>query len=372
MLTRVETFFSRDVADFRARLSQLDASLDTSLPATRNQTYRDLAEAMHAIEAACRRLESTIGANPDLLAETQQRFQAETAEFFDKSWIGSRARTKPRGYPGDYLLLNTIYDEQPKSPGLGGYIDLYIMDMVLAHSVRARWQAIRQFLSDELARRRENVSILNVACGPCREYVAGINDVGASNVRITCLDNDPEALDFVQTKIAPTAPGISELKCTRYNALRMKSADATIRNFGRSDIIYSIGLCDYIEDRYMIEMLAGWRESLSDDGVLFVAFKDARRYDKTPYQWLLDWHFYQRTEEDCRRLFEQAGFNMDGLETTRDATGVIINFVSRTRVATPVRVDTAETIGAPHITPAGERAQRDAGVATNSTSSETP
>ncbi len=362
MLTRVETFFSRDVAEFRNKLSLVEKSLDPSLPATRNQTYRDLAEAMHEIEAACRRLESTIGVNPELLADTQKRFQAATAEFFEQSWIGARARTKPRGYPGDYLLLNTIYDEQPKSPGLGGYIDLYIMDMVLAHSVRARWQMLRQFLSEELAQRGDNVSILNVACGPCREYVAGINDSQVAGVRVTCLDNDSEALDFVSTNVAPSAQGIADLQCARYNALRMKSADATIRNFGRSDIIYSIGLCDYIEDRYMIEMLAGWRDSLTENGVLLVAFKDTRRYDQTPYQWLLDWHFYQRTEEDCRRLFEQAGYNMEGLETTRDATGVIINFVSRARVFTPVRLDTAETLAAPHALPAAERAGANSAV----------
>jgi hypothetical protein len=140
-----------------------------------------------------------------------------------------------------------------------------------------------------------------------------------------------------------------EIVCQRYNALRMKSAEATRRLFGASDVIYSIGLCDYITDDYMISILEGWRNSLADEGVLLVAFKDAPRYDKTPYQWLLDWHFFQRTEDDCRMLFQQAGFDMQELEMSRDATGVIMNFVSRAKTPA-VRIDDSHRIRrAPHL-----------------------
>ncbi len=349
MLTRVETFFAREVADFRARLANLEASLDPAAPVTHNAAYDQLTCIMHDAETACRRLQATIGADADLLADTQQRFQAATSSFFEQSWIGNRARMKPRGYPGDYLLLNTIYNRQPMSPGLGGYLDLYIMDLLLAQSVRARWRQLRQFLNEELAERTGDVAVMNVACGPCREYLAGIDPPEGVRVHVTCLDNDQEALDFVQANIIPEARGVADIRCARYNALRMKSANATIRNFGRSDVIYSIGLCDYIEDPYMIEMLAGWRESLAEGGVMFVAFKDIRRYDPTPYQWLLDWHFFPRTEEDCRALFEKAGFDTGGLEMSRDATGVIMSFVSRVKAATTVRFDAPETAAKPPV-----------------------
>jgi hypothetical protein len=350
MQTRTDLFFGREVQAFHERLTQLNDAVPPSAPAQHDATYRRLKEAMQDMVDACRRLETVIRHDASLLRDTQRRFQDATAQWFDRSWIGQRARSKPRGYPGDYLLLNTIYDEEPKSPGLGGYIDLYIMDLLLAHSVRARWQAMRSFLMEELSSRRQEVAILNVACGPCREYVAGLAGVASVPVRITCLDNDQEALDFVTANIADRLAGAAELRTQRYNALRMKSAEATIRNFGRSDIIYSIGLCDYISDDYMIAILEGWRESLNEGGVLLVAFKDTERYDETPYQWLLDWHFFQRTEEDCRNLFQQAGYNLEDLQMTRDATGVIMNFVSRARVASPHRID-GPHVGAASLSP---------------------
>ena len=119
----------------------------------------------------------------------------------------------------------------------------------------------------------------------------------------------------------------------------MRSAGAIIEKFGRNDIIYSVGLADYIPDKLLIPMLSAWQGAVNPGGVVYVAFKDARRYDKVEYQWLMDWHFLQRTEDDCRRLLELAGYDMDHIETSRDETGVILHYVSRSKVPAFVRFD---------------------------------
>jgi hypothetical protein len=53
----------------------------------------------------------------------------------------------------------------------------------------------------------------------------------------------------------------------------------------------------------------------------------------------VDWHFFQRREEDCRCLFEQAGYDMDRLQIARDSTGVIMNFIGWVEAGVSVRVD---------------------------------
>jgi hypothetical protein len=65
-------------------------------------------------------------------------------------------------------------------------------------------------------------------------------------------------------------------------------------------------------------------------------------YDKTEYQWLMDWYFFQRTEDDFRRLFAKAGYDLEQIESSRDAIGVIINFLYRDKASSVVRVDPAE------------------------------
>jgi SAM-dependent methyltransferase len=282
---------------------------------------------------------AAIGDDADLLQETQQRFQHETDPWFRKSWFANHARTKPRGFPGDFEMLAVMYDRTVRSRGFGGYLDFRLLDLTLGHAVPARLRIAREFLIAELSSRRGDVSILDVACGPCREYLHGLPHPHDCRVHVTCVDNDREALEYVAANVVPTAPEIAEFKFVRHNALRMISAKANIRHFGRSDIMYSVGLADYIPDRHLVPMLQAWRESLHPGGVLYVAFKDIDRYDKTPYEWFLDWHFLRRTEADCRRLFHEAGFDPARIEMNRDETGVIMNFVHRLAKAPIVRVD---------------------------------
>ncbi len=203
------------------------------------------------------------------------------------------------GYPGDYAILTAIYDRLPKSPGIGGYLDLYFLNTQLGRAVPARLRAAREFLIQELERRGGEVSVLNVACGPCREYTEDFEIPRGVRPRITCIDSDQEALDFARRNLALLNGRMPDVSCVRYNALRMSSAKRNLEAFGRPDIIYSIGLFDYITDRHLVPILKGLRETLADGGVLYVAFKDADRYDKTVYQWMVDWFFLQRTEQQC-------------------------------------------------------------------------
>ena len=341
MKTAVEAFFADHVSTFTRELAEFDAQIDPQAEARKDECLDRLTDAIHRSLRACRRIESLLGDDREQLKAAQERFREEIAPWFDRSWLMHRAKAKPRGYPGDYKLLAAMYDNVPKSLGIGGYVDLYLLNSTLGRAVRARLAAARRFLSEEVSRRGGDVFVLNVACGPCREYLDGIERPDECNVHVTCIDQDEQALDYVKTHVIAAGNGVPDIHCTRYNALRMSSATANIKKFGRADVIYSIGLCDYIPDRYLVRMLRGWRDSLNEAGVLYVALKDATLYDKNECQWLADWFFFQRTEQDCRELYRQAGFEVDGLEMTRDASGVIMNFISRVKRPTLVRVDGA-------------------------------
>jgi extracellular factor (EF) 3-hydroxypalmitic acid methyl ester biosynthesis protein len=339
MRATVESFFAKDVPELTRRLSNLAARVDPAAMPQEDEHLRELDEAICQSRGACRFTEALIAGEQPLLRNVQQRFRDQIAEWFDRSWFMFRAKQKPRGYPGDYELLTGIYDRQPKTRGLGGYLDLYFLNTTLARAVRARLKAAKLFLVREVSRRRGDVAILNVACGPCREYVDGLLHPPDCRIHVTCIDADRQALEYVRCHVATVGIDLPAMDYACYNALRMSSARNNIRKFGSCDIIYSIGLCDYIPDKYLVPMLRGLRDSLNRNGVLYVALKDADRYDKTEYQWHVDWHFYQRTEENCLRLFRQAGFHDGALEMARDETGVIMNFTARVKRPTRLRVD---------------------------------
>jgi len=335
----VENFFTVDIAKFIHTLEGLARDIRPDAIPARDEHWKILNESLCQSVDACRSLELEIGDNDSLLKEVQDRFRAAIHDWVTLSWIANRSISKPSGFPGDYLMLHAIYEGIPIAKGLGGYMDLCLLDLTLGKAVKARMEATRQFLLDEVANRHGDTRILNIASGPCREYIDWKQRPVDGQLHLTCLDNNPDSLDFVRRTVQPTASGISSMQLERYNVLRTRSSSATIKKFGTFDIIYSIGLCDYLPDDYLVGMFQSWQQALKENGVLFIAFKDTERYDKTPYQWHLDWHFLQRTQEEIVALFNKAGFDIQDLEITRDVTGVIINFISRQSTKPVFRFD---------------------------------
>ena len=324
----IQDFFGSDVAAMESALAELDRQIPAHAEPRFDERYDTLSRIMATASAACVKLEAQIGFDLELLQATRQQFFETLTPWFDRSWIGERARHKPRGYPGDYKLLTVLYDHRPISKGLPGYIDLFLLELTLTCSIRSRWQKIREFLRGEVASRKGDVSILNVASGSCREYHEPLEVKTDRQILLQCLDNDQEALDYVRDHVV-AGSGIDEFRLDRFNVLRLVSSRGAIRRYGKFDIVYSIGLFDYIPDEPLIAILKSCRELLNPGGVAYINFKDIEKYDKTPYQWWMDWHFFARTVDDCKQLFSHAGYDMGGLTTSRDDTGVIVNFVSR-------------------------------------------
>ncbi|MHC4875165.1 MAG: class I SAM-dependent methyltransferase family protein [Planctomycetota bacterium] len=354
----VDHFFDTSVKEFQTELAAVEAlSRQDSSPES-NDILDQLTTAIHRSREACRDFGTQLQGSPDVLKQAQQTFREAIAPWFDQSWFMHRARVKPRGYPGDYQTLTGIYDQIPKSKGFGGYLDRYFLESDLARAVRGRLRDVQQFLIEEISERTEPISVLDVASGPGREYSKGFPPPRVP-VSLHCVDTDLEALEFLNSHIDPALSRSVDVTSHRYNALKMSSVKANLETFGECDIIYSVGLCDYIPDRHMIKILQGWRESIAPGGVIYVAFKDATQYVAAEYQWHVDWFFFERTEADCRDLFAAAGYDVGGINMFRDDTGIIMNFVARDAALKHRRVDGAESVRKPHFastsTPAANR-----------------
>lgn len=342
---QLDSKFLAGVQEFQDAFTLLERDIPAdSVPVKGDDFHQRTLDAFSESFDVCSAYEDHLGNNEPFLRQVQEYFRRETDPWMRQSWIGDRARSKPSGFAGDYEMLIKLYDEKTPALGLGGYIDLCILDLPLARAVRSRLAAAKNYLLDQIHRRGSGLRILDIASGPCREYNTWPELPADKPVEVVALDNDPVAIAYVQQHVAAKLKGPTRLNVARYNALRTRNAKATIEKFGRFDIIYSVGLFDYLTDDHLIGMFVGLRDSLNDNGSLYIAFKDREQYAKTPYQWHLDWFFYQRTEQDVLNLYRQAGFDVDAIQTTRDATGIIINFISQHRSATIQRVDAAESV----------------------------
>lgn len=333
------SLFMRELMNFTGELALIDKDIVALDEPSRfdDRLFRKLSEAVQASLEVCRQFESQYGDDKELLRSAQLVFLRETDPYFSQGWIAGRARSKPSGFPGDFEMLCKLYFDPIQTNGIGAYLDKIMMNLPLARAVRGRLAMTRRFLIQEVesrGRTHEPIRILDIASGPCREYIDWPSGLPA--IDVLAMDSDPKAIDYVNRTVSLQMPNPARLSSIQYNALRTRSSEGTIQKFGKFDIIYSVGLCDYLTDDVLVKLLSAWQETLSDQGVLFVAFKDTVRYDQTIYQWHMDWFFYQRTVKDVLELYEKAGFDLGNIETRRDETGIITGFFTRRKMLTEV------------------------------------
>jgi hypothetical protein len=323
--SRCTNTLEKRLSQFNSRLEEIESQFLAN-PADEEALLRETSEVIYGVCSLCQSIEETLADAPETIKRLQVELRTRTNEHFSKSYFMNRARTWPQGYPGDYKLIESVYRNTPLSDGLGHLLDLHFLSTALGTAVRERRKKMEEILRGALVH-REKPRTLNIACGPCREVVALAPEIEYSGAMMTCVDFDSDALDFAMKRLAYTDV-LQQVSFRKYNALRMVSYERNLKEFGRQDIIYSMGFFDYVKDDIIIRMLNACYSLLNPHGMLIAPFKDCGRYGTQEYHWFVDWDaFYQRTDEESRALFAEAGIPDSELTAVRDGSGVIIFYV---------------------------------------------
>ena len=313
---------------FNKRLAEIEKQSENPVESA-DEIVKPITDAFDDVLQACRLFEIAVE-DKEIIKDAQVRFREKTNPVLSKSYCINRARTWPQGYQGDYKTLETIYRNTPLSEGLGYYLDLYCLDWPLGVGVRNRLGKLKQILRDELSK-REKPSILNIACGSCREVVELASDIERSGAKVTCIDLDNDSLAFAANRLSLTAisPAISnQVVLRKYNAVRMFDDELNMQEFGKQDIIYSVGFFDYLESDFLSRLFKSLYNLLSPGGLLITSFKDAAKYRHQEYHWIADWDgFLQRTEEDFHEIFMDAAIPGSLIAETREESGVIVFYL---------------------------------------------
>jgi SAM-dependent methyltransferase len=310
---------------FNAELENIEKSCFDP-EAEKEELSKTIEKAMDEVLCTCEEFELRVK-DSDIIHDARIEFHKKTNPILSKSYCINRARTWPQGYQGDYKTLETAYRNTPLSEGIGYFLDVFILNLPLAEAVRNRIKKLEGMLGAELLAMQQP-SVLNIACGSCRELLGIVPEISDSGAKVTCIDSDNDALTYAQSRLSKV--GIeSQIEFYKYNALRMFDDELNMMEFGKQDIIYSLGLFDYLPDDFLIKMLGALYRLLNPGGKLIAAFKDADSYRPQEYHWITDWDgFLQRKEDDFNRLFNQAGIPQTSLSVSREETGVIIFYVA--------------------------------------------
>ncbi|HIJ97327.1 MAG TPA: class I SAM-dependent methyltransferase [Desulfuromonadales bacterium] len=236
----------------------------------------------------------------DLMAE----LFALSAEELEASIMCRHSRTKPLGYAGDHVMIDMIYDRRADSFGRGKLWDEFYHRQAAPQAVRNRKTFFVETFTD-LCRTRKAPSVLDIACGPCRDVVEAIAAAGenATGSHFYCTDMDPNAITYAQTVIAQAAPQVT-FRWETANAFRMKIEQ-------KFDLVWSAGLFDYLDERtasLLLKKMWGWT---ADGGELIVGNFHVSNQDRLWMEWCGDWRLIHRTEEDMFKLCDMARIPLD-------------------------------------------------------------
>ncbi len=289
--------------------------------------FSEVSDQIDTVLLSCAHFEREVS-DEAIVKSARSYFRKRTHSLLAKSYAVNRCRTWPQGHQGDYMTLETAYRAVSLSDGLGYFLDKYVLNLPMAHSVRARIERLAELLREELTIRK-TPKVLDVACGSCRELQDILPEIRTSGARFTCLDLDNDALSFAMDRLSYADLHPDQLTFLNYNALRLFDHETALAEFGYQDLIYSVGFFDYLPDDFLVKMLNALYGLLSPGGKLLMAFKDADRYASQAYHWLLDWDgFLQRRTPDFERILKEANIPAESLTTTRDRTGSILVYTA--------------------------------------------
>ncbi len=165
---KVERFFKRDVKGYIEDLINLEQHIkNKTMP--EDEIFEKLTNVSDEVVKKGDELEGQI--KEGILAKRiKETFRSLVGHWVFKSEMMEMAFKRPRGYPGDYILIELIYDNKPISKDIGLYYDKWFLDNVYAIAIRKRKEKMTELLkSTTMETAISQIDILNLASGSCRE-----------------------------------------------------------------------------------------------------------------------------------------------------------------------------------------------------------
>ena len=234
----------------------------------------------------------------------------EIFPYFLRSRFAERAYYKPKGYAGDFFMMEMIYNNTPQGDGkIGLLMDRFCLESVAARAVRGRRRLLAEQLDHEFKQRQTNqhmFQVMNLACGSNRELFDFIAGCGKTeNIDALCVDADSGALEYSnrQVNIFEHSAIVNFMN----DNLVKWSLGRVRQDFGFKDLIYSSGLTDYLDDRLFCALVSKSHKHLKPGGVLIIGNFGPNNREKTFMDHILQWKLIHRSSQELIRLFDTCG-----------------------------------------------------------------
>jgi len=286
------------------------------------------AEMNAEVGAACERMKVTLTRcilnEPATGEATGRRVLRDALPYLMTSALFRRSYTKPRGYAGDFETIEMIYAAEPRGEGpVGRAIDAWNLGAATSRAVRSRRARMVQDVGAMLARHRapEPLRITSLAAGSARELWDLFEALPGAPLQATAIDIDAGAIAFCAGEACRRSLGPDRVALRQANLLRLAYGRAELPMPGQ-DLVYSMGLIDYLGDEVVVRLIDWAHGRLVLGGTLALGNFAAGNPERPYMDHVLDWKLVHRTPGELRQLFARSRFGGAKVQIDADASGI--------------------------------------------------
>lgn len=237
-------------------------------------------------------------------------FRKQLSDIIQASEFLSRTNLKPRGYAGDSGMMRMIYERDFRGRALfSKFMHRHPLDSLAAEAVRNQRAQVAATVRAAQERSRRSLSrtrVLSVACGPAyelRDLVSSASDL--EQLELVLLDQDPQALDDARDTVMELEQRFRvrlDATLIRDSVRTMIGASGLSARWGQFDVIYAMGLFDYLTPPVGKAVLARLYELLAPGGEVLLSNFHTRNPSRVYMEYWMDWVVYDRDEAELFAL----------------------------------------------------------------------
>ena len=126
--------------------------------------------------------------NDDII-EFQKRFGEAMLTTKTLQGLGC---VKPHGYPGDFEMIDKIYTNSITEEIKLSKWDYFFQSQAACNAVRNRKAYFKQLLKTKT----NDIKILNLASGPCRDMIEYLEENPKSEITFDCVELDKNSIEY--------------------------------------------------------------------------------------------------------------------------------------------------------------------------------
>jgi extracellular factor (EF) 3-hydroxypalmitic acid methyl ester biosynthesis protein len=220
-----------------------------------------------------------------------------------KGAIWDRSYAKPLGYPGDFEIMNQVYDWERL--GADAYeMLMHRVGLEVAECIGTRMEVVRSHIADVVREKGHDrpARIASLGSGPAREvegYLA-THTGGGNRAEFSLIDQEEAALRYAHEATYPyvmNAEGRISVQGLNLSFTDILRGSEGLAGLPPQDLVYSVGLLDYLTDQRCKALVGRLYDLLAPGGLLIIGnMNDCPLSNYWPMEYITDWSLHYRDD----------------------------------------------------------------------------